>query len=155
MVKTCNGEDCPSLLSFAMEIQLLKFIKNDQDESVLDLLKDSQGIHYLWFLEFTQLKSCALIRLGRFEEALKILDKSDNRIMQAYCLLKMNKAQEALSIIGSENLSNDEKLLKAQVMFRLEAYSDCLDLYRHYKLCIVYQYYFLFSQSFFNPRLGL
>ena len=50
--------------------------------------------------------------------------------MQAYCLLKMNKAQEALSIIGSENLSNDEKLLKAQVMFRLEAYSDCLDLYR-------------------------
>ena len=82
------------------------------------------------FIEFLQLKSCALIRLGRFEEALKILDKSDKRISKGYCLLKMNKQQEALSLLGSENLSNDEKLLKAQILFRLEAYSDSLDLYR-------------------------
>lgn len=51
---------------------------------------------------------------------------------QAYCYYRLNKHNEALEIINSlgNNLNYNLKELKAQVLYRLEDYSECVKLYR-------------------------
>ncbi|XP_020610040.1 signal recognition particle subunit SRP72-like [Orbicella faveolata] len=83
-------------------------------------------------------KVIALIHQSFFREAVDVINSApkkgieiDLHFEKAYCLYRLNKTQEALDILNAiaEPLQH-EKELKAQVLYRLEDYRACLDLYR-------------------------
>ncbi|GFS58379.1 signal recognition particle subunit SRP72 [Nephila pilipes] len=78
-------------------------------------------------------KAVCLIHLSQFEDALKILEKqvSDANFEKAYCFYRLNRIQEAYTSLKSINNPSDrEKELLAQVLYRLERYDDCFDVYK-------------------------
>lgn len=82
-----------------------------------------------------QCKLVAFIQVSKFDEALKFLGKcpdlKDLVFEKAYCYYRMNKPEEALKVIDSVNpLPQNLKELRAQVLYRLERFEDCFDLYR-------------------------
>lgn len=84
-----------------------------------------------------QCKAIALIQLSKFDEASKFIEKSKLAqslvFEKAYCEYRLNKSQAALKTIESANLSPlpaNLKELKAQVLYRLEEYDECFDLYK-------------------------
>ncbi|WAR22360.1 SRP72-like protein [Mya arenaria] len=88
-------------------------------------------------VEAFQSKVVCLINLERFNDALNAMNKDKNmqsnvRFEKAYCEYRLNRTQEALSTLraGGDNLDNRCKELLAQVLYRLEEYSECYDLYR-------------------------
>ena len=80
-----------------------------------------------------QCKAVCLIHLSEFAEALKILDKhaSDSHFERAYCFYRLNRISEAYDTLKSiGNQGWKEKELLAQVLYRLEKYDECFDVYK-------------------------
>ncbi|PRD29049.1 UNVERIFIED_CONTAM: Signal recognition particle subunit SRP72 [Trichonephila clavipes] len=77
-------------------------------------------------------KAVCLIHLSEFEDALKVLEKvSDANFEKAYCFYRINRIQEAYdAVLSINNPSGREKELLAQVLYRLEKYVDCFDVYK-------------------------
>lgn len=78
-------------------------------------------------------KAVCLIHLSEFEEALKLLDKhvSDSHFEKAYCFYRLNRIQEAYDTLKAiSNSGWKEKELFAQVLYRLEKYDECFDVYK-------------------------
>ncbi|KAF8770151.1 Signal recognition particle subunit SRP72 like protein [Argiope bruennichi] len=78
-------------------------------------------------------KAVCLIHLSEFEEAVKILEKqvSDANFEKAYCFYRLNRIQEAYDTLKAiSNPSSKEKELLAQVLYRLENFVDCFDVYK-------------------------
>lgn len=81
-------------------------------------------------------KVVSLLQLSRFDEALKFINKSDltNLIFErSYCEYRLNLPEKALKTIEAANISplpDNLKELKAQILYRLERYEDCYDLYK-------------------------
>jgi signal recognition particle subunit SRP72 len=77
-----------------------------------------------------------LIQVSKFDEALKFLEKNQvkNSIFEkAYCEYRLNKAESALATIegaGISPLPDNLKELLAQVLYRLERFEECFDLYK-------------------------
>lgn len=86
-----------------------------------------------------QCKVISFIQVSKFDEALKFLNKCPELKEQlifekAYCQYRMNQPEEALVTIekslASDNVPANIKELQAQILYRLERYDDCYDLYR-------------------------
>lgn len=81
-------------------------------------------------------KVVSLLQLSRFDEALKFINKSEinNMIFErSYCEYRLNLPEKALKTIEAANLNplpDNLKELKAQILYRLERYEDCYDLYK-------------------------
>jgi signal recognition particle subunit SRP72 len=75
--------------------------------------------------------------LSKFDEALKFIEKSKLKdalvFEKAYCEYRLNKPDQSLKTIEGANLNPlpaNLKELKAQVLYRLEEYDDCFNLYK-------------------------
>ena len=78
-------------------------------------------------------KAVCLIHLSEFEDALKVLEKnvSDSNFERAYCFYRLNRTVEAYNALKSINDPVwKEKELLAQVLYRLEKYDECFDVYK-------------------------
>lgn len=82
-------------------------------------------------------KIVALIQLSKFDEALKFIEKTPSAhsliFEKAYCEYRLNKPDIALKTIESAKINPlppNLKELKAQVLYRLEEFDDCFNLYR-------------------------
>lgn len=78
-----------------------------------------------------------MIQLSKFDEALKFIEKcqtvQDLVFEKAYCEYRLNTSEKALKTIENSKLNPlppNLKELKAQVLYRLEQYDDCYNLYR-------------------------
>ncbi|XP_067133039.1 signal recognition particle subunit SRP72 [Centruroides vittatus] len=81
-------------------------------------------------------KVVCLIHLSDFENAYNLLEKhstlSELQFEKAYCLYRLNRIQEAWSILQNSSQSNDKlKELSAQVLYRLERYDECYEIYKN------------------------
>ncbi|XP_052225260.1 signal recognition particle subunit SRP72-like isoform X2 [Dreissena polymorpha] len=99
---------------------------------IADFLQD-----YPTEVEAFQCKVVCLINLEKFQDALSAINKekalhSHVRFEKAYCEYRLNRTEEAVSTLraGGDNLDNRCKELLAQVLYRLEEYQECYDLYR-------------------------
>lgn len=74
--------------------------------------------------------------MSKFQEAYQFIEKNKLSHLvfeRAYCEYRLNHPEKALKTIesvGLSNLSPGLKELYAQVLYRLERYSDCFDSYR-------------------------
>ena len=82
-------------------------------------------------------KVVALIQLSKFDEAGKFIEKSKLRnelvFEEAYSLYRLNKSEAALKLIEGSNINplpSNLKELKAQVLYRLENFEECFNLYK-------------------------
>ncbi|XP_064415499.1 signal recognition particle subunit SRP72 isoform X2 [Latimeria chalumnae] len=83
-------------------------------------------------------KVVCLIQNGNFKEALnvihthtKILNSDVISFEKAYCEYRLNRTENALKTIEGANQQTDRlKELYAQVLYRMERYTDCLAVYR-------------------------
>jgi signal recognition particle subunit SRP72 len=81
-----------------------------------------------------QCKAVCQIQLGKFEEALQLLQsKNQTKLLfeKAYCEYRLNRLDEATRTLKSiPEHSPREKELLAQVCYREERFSECINLYR-------------------------
>lgn len=84
-----------------------------------------------------QCKAIALIQQSKFDEALKFIEKSkltqDLLFEKAYCEYRLNRSDVALRTIESANMNPlpaNLKELKAQVLYRMEQFDECFNLYK-------------------------
>ncbi|XP_022094450.1 signal recognition particle subunit SRP72-like [Acanthaster planci] len=81
-------------------------------------------------------KVVCLIQLSQFQHAIKEIANnpalaSGLMFEKAYCQYRLNRIQDALTTIkGVSNPSPKLKELKGQVLYRLEQYKECLDVYK-------------------------
>ncbi|XP_071447805.1 signal recognition particle subunit SRP72 [Hetaerina americana] len=80
-------------------------------------------------------KIVSLIQLSKFQEGLNFITKntklSSGLIFEkAYCQYRLNQPQEALKTIECvSNLTPKLKELKSQILYRMERYEECLEVY--------------------------
>jgi len=76
------------------------------------------------------------IQESEFKNGLSIINKNPAlaEVMSfehAYCLYRVNRTKEALAVLNKEtNADTKHKELKAQILYRMERFSECLDLYK-------------------------
>ncbi|KAF9582734.1 hypothetical protein BGW38_010828, partial [Lunasporangiospora selenospora] len=124
---------------------LERHIKREEYEKALNLTdkiltqspKDKDALHC---------KAITLIRLERYSDALSILtgrqhlgaDKSAFIFEKAYCFYRTNQLADGSSLIQTkrqelaaqgQKLGWDLRHLEAQMLYRMENYEDCLELY--------------------------
>lgn len=81
-------------------------------------------------------KIVCLIKDDKFDQALTAIHKSKElssnlHFEKAYCQYRLNRTQEALTTLRAvEKPDNRIKELLSQVLYRLEQYQECYDLYR-------------------------
>jgi len=85
----------------------------------------------------THCKIICLMQLDKFDEALativkNTLDTSDLIFERAYCEYRLNRIEDAHNTLTNvkRDLDEREQELLAQVLFKLEKFSECVDLYR-------------------------
>lgn len=84
-----------------------------------------------------QCKLVCLVQLSKFEEVIKFLDRTqpayDSTFERAYCQYRLNQPEQAYKTIqysGIKPLPPNLKELLAQVLYRLENFEECFDLYK-------------------------
>lgn len=84
-----------------------------------------------------QCKLVSFIQVSKFDEALKVLNKCPElkglAFEKAYCQYRLNKPEDALKTIDAafqEPFPENVKELRAQVLYRLERFEECLSSYR-------------------------
>lgn len=82
-------------------------------------------------------KVVALIQLSKFDEAVKFIEKgklSQSLVFEkAYSQYRLNKSSDALKTIEEANINPlpaNLKELKAQILYRLENFDECFNLYK-------------------------
>ncbi|XP_046384994.1 signal recognition particle subunit SRP72 [Ischnura elegans] len=81
-------------------------------------------------------KIVSLIHLSKFQDGLNFISKNTKLssglvFEKAYCQYRLNQPQEALKTINNvAALTLKLKELKSQILYRLERYEECLDVYR-------------------------
>jgi len=81
-------------------------------------------------------KIVSLIHCGKFDDALKQIDGTrfeiDLSFETAYCYYRLNQLRKSLDIIESVKTQQmKHKELKAQILYKLEEYDSCFNLYRN------------------------
>lgn len=83
-----------------------------------------------------QCKIVSLLQLGKFDETLQTFEKYSKHcenlsFEKAYTYYRLNKVKQALNILNeSKDTSLKIKELKAQVLYRLEKYEECFEVYK-------------------------
>ncbi|RUS82662.1 hypothetical protein EGW08_009565 [Elysia chlorotica] len=101
-------------------------------------IRISNKILQLQPTEFTAFncKVVSLLLLDRFDEALSVINKDKIhtgllKFEKAYCEYRLNRTKEALNTLRSiANHDTRSKELLCQVLYRLEEFEECFDLYR-------------------------
>lgn len=80
-------------------------------------------------------KIVCLIHLSKFNEVLQLMQRQpalskDLHFETAYCQYRLNKSEEALATIEQAEQTYRVKELKAQILYRMESFNDCLSIYR-------------------------
>ena len=88
-------------------------------------------------------KMVCLLQMGKFLEVLKQMNDPGNQkfenldlsFEEAYCHYRLNAASKALEVLdrqleSSSKESTKHSELRAQILYRLERYSECFDIYR-------------------------
>ncbi|XP_022169731.1 signal recognition particle subunit SRP72 [Myzus persicae] len=86
-------------------------------------------------LSLVQTKVVCLIHLNQIEDAYNYILKNEASqkftFEKAYCLYRLNRSEESLELINEEpNPAHSFKELKAQILYKLERYNECFDMYR-------------------------
>ncbi|XP_060870624.1 signal recognition particle subunit SRP72 [Metopolophium dirhodum] len=86
-------------------------------------------------LSLVQSKVVCLIHLNQIEDAYNYILKNETSqkftFEKAYCLYRLNRSEESLELINEEpNPAHSFKELKAQILYKLERYNECFDMYR-------------------------
>uniref|UniRef100_U5EXU8 Signal recognition particle subunit SRP72 n=1 Tax=Corethrella appendiculata TaxID=1370023 RepID=U5EXU8_9DIPT len=88
-------------------------------------------------IKAAQCKLVALIQLSKFEEAIKFLDRSqlaNTTFERAYCEYRLNQPENAFKTIQNSGLKTplpaNLRELKAQILYKLEKYEECFELYK-------------------------
>ncbi|KAK8733404.1 hypothetical protein OTU49_006623 [Cherax quadricarinatus] len=114
--------------------ELKKFIENNNYQKVIKvankILADDPKEVKAW-----QCKIVALIHLDQFSDALNIANKSklteQLAFEKAYCQYRLNQVSEAYdTICKAADVTPRVQELQAQILYRLERYSECYDVYR-------------------------
>ncbi|XP_048746270.2 signal recognition particle subunit SRP72-like [Ostrea edulis] len=128
-----SEKDAPSLSARFAELN--KFAQNQEYTKALKVanrIVHENGKNSTAF----QCKIICLIKLDKFDEALTHIHKSKElssyvAFEKAYCEYRLNRTQDALSTLrGISQPDTRIKELLAQVLYRLEEYQECYDLYR-------------------------
>ncbi|KAH3767012.1 signal recognition particle 72 kDa subunit [Pelomyxa schiedti] len=81
----------------------------------------------------TMCKVVSLISLGKLDDALAATGGTweDNFLVfeRAYCLYRAKKTQEALDTLSPLKPTTQVLLLKAQILYKLEKFSECVQIY--------------------------
>lgn len=116
--------------------ELNKYGENGEYERALKTANKILGVAPHEFLAF-YCKVVCLLELSRFDEALTQINKNPEYLQnlvfeKAYCYYRLNKLNEALKTIESNdgNLDYRTKELKAQILYRLERYTDAYSIYQ-------------------------
>ncbi|XP_039283174.1 signal recognition particle subunit SRP72 isoform X1 [Nilaparvata lugens] len=115
--------------------ELNKFCQNGDYERAL---KSAHKVlhHYQDEEKAFHCKIVCLIQLSRFQDALQAFSKqpkfAESMIFEkAYCQYRLNNTLDALKTVESCNeVTLKIKELKAQILYRLERYEECFDVYR-------------------------
>lgn len=83
-------------------------------------------------------KAVCLIQTSKFQEAVQFIERyklNDLVFEKAYCEYRLNLPDKALKTIDSVNVPINQlpeklKELRAQVLYRLERFDECFDVYR-------------------------
>ncbi|XP_021745013.1 signal recognition particle subunit SRP72-like [Chenopodium quinoa] len=80
-------------------------------------------------------KIVALIKADNIDEAFAVIQSSqrlpiDLNFLKAYCLYRLNKLDEALESLQSQERSTATMLLESQILYRLGRMDACLDIYQ-------------------------
>lgn len=84
----------------------------------------------------SQSKVVALIQSSKFEEALKFIDKAKLQSLvfeKSYCEYRLNQPEKSLKTIQDSKINPlppSLKELKAQILYRLEKFEECFDVYK-------------------------
>ncbi|KAG0209011.1 hypothetical protein BGX28_000195 [Mortierella sp. GBA30] len=121
--------------------ELERHVKREEHEKVLTISdkilalapKDKDALHC---------KAITLIRLERYSDALSILNRQlEGKLVfeKAYCLYRTNQLSDGALVIenrrkelqasGGGQLSWDLRHLEAQMLYRMERYQECIELY--------------------------
>ncbi|KAG0314718.1 Signal recognition particle core component [Dissophora globulifera] len=121
--------------------ELERHVKREENDKVLTISdkilaldpKDKDALHC---------KAITLIRLERYTDALAILNRQlEGRFVfeKAYCLYRTNQLTDGALVIenrrnelraaGEHQLSWDLRHLEAQMLYRMERYQECIELY--------------------------
>lgn len=128
-----SEKDAPALSSRFAELN--KFAQNQEFAKALKVA--NRIVHEFPKNETGfQCKVVCLIKLDKFEDALTQINKNKDLISsvafeKAYCEYRLNRTQEALSTLRKiPQPDTRAKELLSQVLYRLEEYQECYDLYR-------------------------
>ena len=88
-------------------------------------------------------KMVCLLQMAKFQEVLKQLSDPGNQkfanldlsFEEAYCHYRLNAASKALDVLDRQNESSKQestrhKELRAQILYRMERFTECFDIYR-------------------------
>ena len=88
-------------------------------------------------------KMVCLLQMSKFQEVLKQMNDPGNQkygdldlsFEEAYCHYRLNAASKALEVLdrqakASKQESTKHKELRAQILYRLERFSECFEIYR-------------------------
>lgn len=83
-------------------------------------------------------KIVSLLQTGKFENCLQVLDENASGVdlfaltfERAYALYRLNRPGDSLKVINEiKTPDSREKELKAQILYRLERYEECFNVYR-------------------------
>ncbi|XP_045588760.1 signal recognition particle subunit SRP72 [Procambarus clarkii] len=115
--------------------ELKKFIENSNYQKVIKvankILAEEPKELKAW-----QCKIVALINLDQFSDALSVAKKSkfsdELAFEKAYCEYRLNQVSAAYdTICKAAQVTTRVQELQAQILYRLERYNECSDLYRH------------------------
>ncbi|KAI8903843.1 hypothetical protein EDD86DRAFT_214464, partial [Gorgonomyces haynaldii] len=98
-----------------------QLLKKLDDASPEELIRLSSKLNHP---SVDRLLCVCYIKLEQYDKALEYAQEDFEK---AYCFYRLNRLEEALSLLQS---SERELLLKAQVLYRLERYQQALEIYR-------------------------
>jgi signal recognition particle subunit SRP72 len=114
---------------------LLKNTSIDDHEEILRatnaVLKSKKGDQ-----DALHTRTVALLKLDRFEDALRALDEGGDalaercKLEKGYALYKLGRLEEAGQIVSAGKDSRGLKHLEAQIAYRDERFGDAVDLYQ-------------------------
>ncbi|CAH0562321.1 unnamed protein product [Brassicogethes aeneus] len=117
-------------------VELNKFSQNGEHERALKAANKILGVAPQEFLAF-HCKIVCMIELQKFDDAITLLNKNPQWVTdlvfeKAYCFYRVNKHNEALEIIEQYDEVSDLRIkeLKAQILYRIEKFTEAANLYQ-------------------------
>lgn len=118
----------------ALYTELHKIAPTQDWERILKVAKKILGLSVNEKKAF-HCKTVCLIQMDKFDEALSGIERNheanDLFFEKAYCEYRLNRVQDAYNTIRQSNqMTNREKELLAQITYKMEKYQESYEVYR-------------------------